>query len=201
MEWLVNLDSSLLIWINSHHSEFFDQLMYIITNRWIWIPFYALLTGYIFYRCRWQWGVLTLIAVALAVTLADQTCAGLIRESVGRLRPSNPDNPLSQFVHIVNNYRSGAYGFPSCHAANSVALTVVLILALRSRLICWVMIPWTLLQCYSRAYLGVHYPGDLLVGAVTGGLLGWLAWFITSRGLSHLFPDVGNIPKYKRCHN
>ncbi|MDE7410568.1 MAG: phosphatase PAP2 family protein [Paramuribaculum sp.] len=198
MEWLTDLDSSFLLWINSHHSDFFDQVMYVISYRWTWIPFYALLIAYIFFRCHWKRAIAILIAVALAVTLADQTCAGWLRETVARLRPSNLDNPLSAMVHVVNDYRSGSYGFPSCHAANSVALTVVLILALRTRLIAWIMIPWAIIQCYSRAYLGVHYPGDLLVGAGIGGLFGWLSWYAVNRCLTHFFPDVSYISKNER---
>ncbi len=164
------VDTQLLLLINGLHCEFMDTIMLTITNKWFWVPFYALLVAYIV-RKKQSVGALWCIAsIALAVALADQIGASVIRDSVARLRPSNLDNPISSMVHIVDNYRAGRYGFPSCHAANSFALAVFMWLMFRNRLVAWVLFPWALLQCYSRAYLGVHYPGDLLVGAMLGSV-------------------------------
>ena len=91
-----------------------------------------------------------------------------------RLRPSNLSNPLSELTHIVNGYRGGSYGFPSCHAANSFALAVFAATMLRQRSFTIFILLWAVINCYSRVYLGVHYPGDLLVGAIIGSLIGYL---------------------------
>lgn len=97
------------------------------------------------------------------------------------MRPSNPDNPLSAAVTVVNGYRGGRYGFPSCHAANTWALTALLIPVLRNRLSTASLILWAVLNCWSRMYLGVHYPGDILAGTAVGIAAGLLVLSATRR--------------------
>lgn len=113
----------------------------------------------------------------------------------GRLRPSNPENPLSEMVHIVGGYRGGSYGFPSCHAANSFALASFLILLFANRKLSLFIFAWAVLNSYSRVYLGVHYPGDLLVGAIIGTAAGlamaFAAGYVADRvDRPHLKPSV-----------
>lgn len=115
--------------------------------------------------------------------------------SVCRLRPSNPENPLSEMVHIVGGYRGGSYGFPSCHAANSFALASFLILLFANRKLSLFIFAWAVLNSYSRVYLGVHYPGDLLVGAIIGTAAGlamaFAAGYVADRvDRPHLKPSV-----------
>lgn len=122
-------------------------------------------------------------------------CATLIRPEVCRLRPSNPENPLSEMVHIVGGYRGGSYGFPSCHAANSFALASFLILLFANRKLSLFIFAWAVLNSYSRVYLGVHYPGDLLVGAIIGTAAGlamaFAAGYVADRvDRPHLKPSV-----------
>lgn len=136
-----------------------------------------------------------LVCVALAITIADQVCATLIRPEVCRLRPSNPENPLSEMVHIVGGYRGGSYGFPSCHAANSFALASFLTLLFANRKLSLFIFAWAVLNSYSRVYLGVHYPGDLLVGAIIGTAAGmamaFAAGYVADRvDRPHLKPSV-----------
>lgn len=115
---------------------------------------------------RWPWGVRW--PSRSPSSLPTRWGASLIRPEVARLRPSNLENPLSEMVHIVNGYRGGSYGFPSCHAANTFGLAFFVVYLFRSRLLSTFILVWALVTCYSRAYLGVHYPGDLLAGAVLG---------------------------------
>lgn len=178
MTLIETIDTQLLLTINGLHCEFVDNLMLTITNKWFWVPFYALLVAYIFKKQHTVGAVWCIVSIALSVALADQIGDGIIRESVLRLRPSNLDNPISPMVHIVDNYRAGRYGFPSCHAANSFALATFMWLVFRNRLVAFVMFPWALLQCYTRAYLGVHYPGDLLVGALLGSGCAYAVYFV-----------------------
>lgn len=122
-------------------------------------------------------------------------CATLIRPEVCRLRPSNPSNPLSEMVHIVGGYRGGSYGFPSCHAANSFALASFLTLLFANRKLSLFIFAWAVLNSYSRLYLGVHYPGDLLVGAIIGTAAGlamaFAAGYVADRvDRPHLKPSV-----------
>ena len=152
---LVNIDTNIFLSINRMHSPFFDYFMSTYSGKWIWVPMYEV-------------ALFCLIAVALVITLADQTGATLIRPYVGRLRPANLENPISDMVHIVNGYRGGSYGFPSCHAANTFGLAFFISFLFRKRWLTVFFMGWALLTCYSRIYLGVHYPGDLLVGALIG---------------------------------
>lgn len=168
IEYLSSLDNQLMLLLNGYHTGFMDRAMMMFTGRFIWIPMYIALFVVLVRTFRGRTLIFYLVGIALTITLADQLCATVIRPLVGRLRPSNLENPLSQFVYIVNSYRGGAYGFPSCHAANSFALAAFVTLVFRNRLISYVVVAWAIVNSYSRLYLGVHYPGDLLVGAMIG---------------------------------
>lgn len=179
-EAIQNIDTSVFLFFNSFHSGFFDNFMSLYSGRFIWIPTYAALLIVMLRRYSWPKVICLLVGIALSITLADQICATLIRPIFERLRPSNPDNPLSTLTHIVNGYRGGAYGFPSCHAANSFALAVFAATMLRQRSFTIFVITWAVINCYSRVYLGVHYPGDLIVGALIGSIVGFMCCKIST---------------------
>lgn len=168
--WLADLDARLLLIVNGAHSPFFDAVMWCISGRWIWVPFYIVLTYMLFRRFSWKRATLCLITIGLIILAADQTCASLIRPEVCRLRPANLNNPLSHLVHVVNGYRGGRYGFPSCHAANTFALAMFMSLVFRNKRFTVMMFSWAIVVSYSRMYLGVHYFGDLFCGASAGSL-------------------------------
>lgn len=171
-------DTDLLLAINGAHNEYWDAFMYAYSGKLIWVPMYISLAYVLFRNLSWKMALMCLVGVALTITFADQVGASLIRPWVERLRPSNLDNPISEYVHIVNGYRGGRYGFPSCHAANTFGLAFFLLFVIRHKSFTWLMVMWALVTCYSRSYLGVHYPGDLLVGALLGlsgaALVYWL---------------------------
>ena len=104
--------------------------------------------------------------------------SSLIRHAVGRLRPANLDNPISDLVHVVNGYRGGRYGFPSSHAANSFGLVFFLFFLMRKSPLPAIMTVWAIVNCYSRIYLGVHYPGDILCGSLVGLLGAAIVWLV-----------------------
>ena len=122
------------------------------------------------------------ICIAASAGMADFITSGLMKKSICRLRPTHSD--LASLIHLVNGYKGGMYGFPSSHAANcwAVATSFIVIyrsllpqvLASRSRIVlpCLLVICYALINCYSRMYLGVHYPLDILCGTVIGVLLG-----------------------------
>jgi len=168
--WLSDIDARLLLIVNGAHSPFFDSVMWCISGRWIWVPFYAVLAYLLFRRMSWKRASICLVTIGLIILAADQTCATLIRPEIGRLRPANLNNPLSSFVHVVNGYRGGRYGFPSCHAANTFALAVFMSLVIRHKWFTVMMFSWAFDVSYSRMYLGVHYFGDLFCGARVGSL-------------------------------
>ena len=176
--WLSDIDARLLLIVNGAHNPFFDAVMWCISGRWIWVPFYAVLAYLLFRRMSWKRASICLVTIGLIILAADQTCATLIRPEIGRLRPANLNNPLSSFVHVVNGYRGGRYGFPSCHAANTFALAVFMSLVIRHKWFTVMMFSWAFVVSYSRMYLGVHYFGDLFCGATIGSLFAVLFYYL-----------------------
>lgn len=176
--WLSDIDARLLLIVNGAHSPFFDSVMWCISGRWICVPFYAVLAYLLFRRMSWKRASICLVTIGLIILAADQTCATLIRPEIGRLRPANLNNPLSSFVHVVNGYRGGRYGFPSCHAANTFALAVFMSLVIRHKWFTVMMFSWAFVVSYSRMYLGVHYFGDLFCGATIGSLFAVLFYYL-----------------------
>ena len=178
MDYLINIDSDLLLWLNGAHNAFFDTFMMLFTGRFIWVPMYLALTYVLCRNMTPKQALMCLVAIALVIVIADQMSSSLIRHSVGRLRPANLENPISNMVHIVDGYRGGRYGFPSSHAANSFGLAFFLLFLLRRSPIPTFIILWAIVNCYSRIYLGVHYPGDILCGTLVGLVAATVVWFI-----------------------
>ena len=117
-----SLDASVFLFFNGFHNQFFDSFMSLYSGRFIWIPMYAALLIVMLRRFPLAKVLLLLVGIAATIFIADQLCASVIRPVFERLRPSNLANPLSEFTHIVNGYRGGPYGFPSCHSGNSCGL-------------------------------------------------------------------------------
>ncbi len=179
LDQLVTLDETIFLFFNGLHNGFWDNFMMLFTGKFIWVPMYAALLFLLLRTYKWKTALVVIVGVALVIALADQICAGAIRPAVERLRPSNLDNPLSALTHIVDNYRGGRYGFPSCHAANSFALIVYLGMIVGKRRLWWFLVGWAIVNSYSRLYLGVHYPGDLLVGAMIGSAVAMIVYGLT----------------------
>ena len=110
IDWLNTIDTQVFLALNGLHAPYFDVFMKLFTGKWIWVPMYAAVLFAVVRNYRWRQTLAVLVCVALAITIADQVCATLIRPEVCRLRPSNPENPLSEMVHIVGGYRGGSYG-------------------------------------------------------------------------------------------
>ena len=166
IDWLNAIDTDCFLWLNGCHSVYFDHFMWLVSSRASWAL--LLLALLLVLRQRgWRFALLVVACIALAVLLADQVSSGLIKHWVERPRPShNPD--MEGLVHLVRDYRGGPFGFVSSHAANAFAVTVLLGRMLANRLLNVLLLLWAALQCYSRIYLGVHYPGDILGGMLVG---------------------------------
>lgn len=174
LQKLNQLDTRLFLFLNSHHNSFFDPVMYWAGNKFFWAPFYLFIIILIIIAYKKR-SILIFICVAVLITLSDQLSSHLIKPLVKRLRPSH--NPaIEHLVHLSKAGPGGLYGFVSGHATNSFALFIFLVLILPKRFnwLKWILCVWAVLICYSRIYVGVHYPGDVFCGAVLGSLVGVL---------------------------
>ncbi len=167
-------DTNLLLKLNSFHNSFFDGFMWIATSILIWLPFYATVL-YVIIKNKKQESLIIIIALALAIVLADQLSSSLIKPLVARLRPTHSSD-LSMLIHIVNDYRGGIYGFVSSHAANSFAFAIFTSFLFRKYPYTVFIIFWAIIVSYSRIYLGVHFPLDIFFGSILGGLIGYGAF-------------------------
>ncbi len=174
IEYLNDIDAGALLAVNGFHDVFQDAFWWMVTAKWS-SALLVLALLWILLRQNRRHALLVLVMLALAVLLADQVSSGLIKHLVERLRPTH-DPSLESAVHVINGYRGGLYGFVSSHAANSFALATLLSFIMRHRLVTFSLFTWALLQCYSRVYLGVHYPGDILGGIIVGVAAAWLVW-------------------------
>ena len=173
LDYLNTIDQQALIAINSWHAPYFDQLMWCITSKLSWAL--ILVAVLVALRHDRRQALLVIATLVLTILISDQISSGLIKHTVERLRPShNPD--LASSLHLVNGYTGGLYGFTSSHAANSFSVAMVLSLMFASRRVTVALMSWAMLQCYSRMYLGVHYPGDIIGGTLVGLLVGWLVY-------------------------
>ncbi len=176
LETIKTIDESLFLFLNGQHNAFFDFLMWLFSDRFFWIPLYAWFLWLLYKRYpKHYWTVI--IAIVFTIAASDQLC-NLFKENVMRLRPSQEPH-LQAFVHVLkdyngNEYRGGSFGFYSSHASNAFAVALFLIvnIAKQRKYIIPISLTYALLTAYSRIYLGVHYPVDVLTGAITGSLLG-----------------------------
>ncbi len=167
---LERLDQQLFLFLNSIHSPFWDQVMHAISGKIIWAPLYLAILIFLGIKFKRKFLVI-LLFIILAVTLADQTSV-IIKNIVQRLRPCHEPS-LEGLVHLINGECGGKFSFVSSHATNAFNVALISLLFIRKRWYTISIITWALIVGYSRIYLGVHYPGDVICGSILGALIGW----------------------------
>lgn len=177
LETILNLDSQLLLAINGAASSFGDCFMWNYTKTVVWVPLVLALLYVIVRNNKVRDCIVIIVCLALAFVIADQIASGFFKPTFQRLRPTH-DPDLAQLLHVVNDYRGGLYGFVSSHAANSFAAVIFCSLVIRSWKFTVPLTVWAVINCWSRMYLGVHYPTDILCGAIVGAFAALAAYSI-----------------------
>ena len=173
MEELIHFDKELLLWFNGSDSLVMDSVIMTLTTATTWIPMYLALFYVVLKSNSTVRDILLVLAGAAAcVLLAGTIDDTIVKPLVARWRPGR-DPEIGMLVDTVDGYRGGNYGFFSAHAANTFSIAIFMSLLMRQRLLTIFLVGWSLLNCYTRLYLGVHYPGDITVGLIWGSLVGF----------------------------
>ena len=186
MEWLeyiLDLDTRLFLVLNRLHYDFWDTVMLMITRKETWIPFFLMVIYQIIRNYRSK-AMLIILFFALTILACDQISL-LLKETLQRLRPVyNPE-----IEHLVHNVlrKGGKHGFVSAHAANSFGILVFVSSVLKNRRFTLLLLFWAIIFSYSRIYSGVHYPLDILGGAILGSAVGFLFYKLLMFVENHFF--------------
>lgn len=182
LEELLHIDTDILLAINGWHAPWADRVMWIISEKTTWIALYGLLIGLLINKyprassqaVNWLRKVpvcaVMIVVIVLAVGAADFIASGILKDLVARPRPTRVPE-LEGVLHLVNNYRSGQYGFVSSHASTTMACALLFSLIWRKKIATVGLMLWVAMNCYSRMYLGVHYPLDIIGGLLVGALM------------------------------
>ena len=188
LDHLLHLDTKLLLAINGWHAPWADCVMWIVSEKTTWFALYALLIGLLVWKyprptelAKWNWLKKTpvcaifVLLIALAVGASDFIASGILKDWVARPRPSRVPE-LEGVLHLVNDCRSGQFGFVSSHASTTMACAVLFSLIWRNKIATMGLMLWVALNCYSRMYLGVHYPLDIIGGLLVGTIVAVVAY-------------------------
>jgi undecaprenyl-diphosphatase len=182
LEKMLEVERGAFLFLNGCHNPFWDSFMWLYSGRVVWIPAVLFFLIMLFYKNDWKESLLIALSIILVATLCDQFASSICKPLFMRLRPTHhPD--FMDYVHIVNDYRGGRYGFISGHAANAFGFATFSLLLFRYRWYTLSILLWSTVMAYSRIYLGVHFISDIAPGAIAGIILGFTVYklYITVR--------------------
>lgn len=170
------LDRELFLAINGWHAPMFDNIMYYVSQIWVFAPVFVYWLYMVFNRYGLKKLLILLGFLGLLVLLTDQT-SNITKHSIKRYRPTH-NLEIQSKVHTVNEYKGGLYGFFSGHSTNTFGIAMLLFLIFRKESIVFRLLffAWAAITAYSRIYLGVHYPSDIFVGFVVGIFWGYVVY-------------------------
>ncbi len=184
IDWLEKIDIEFFFQLNGLHQPWLDQPMHYMTKAIFWLPVYFLIAYMIIKTYDWKVFLWSLLGIVVIVTLCDRISVELFKEVFKRYRPSR-NVEYGHLVHIVNDYRGGLYSFVSSHATNFFGISSFVFLLVRKnfkKAAPWLIV-WAGLISYTRVYLGVHYPSDILVGSLLGAFIGYFTYLLFKRFL------------------
>lgn len=188
-----DMDMQVLSLFNGSDNIMLDQMVQILTSGLTWIPLYVMLF-FVVMRNNETMGQIALVvgSAIFCVLFADGLVDGIIKQLVERWRPSN-DPTFKYMVQVVDDIRPKGYSFCSAHAANTMSLAVFFSLLIRSKLLTITLVIWSLINCWTRLYLGVHYPSDILCGMIIGIIVGILVYLLYYKIYLRISPKINYI--------
>lgn len=193
MQTLLDIDRELLSFFNGSDSVFLDNLVVILTSGLTWIPLYLSLLYIVIKNNETMRQIMLVVGcVILCIIISDGVADFIVKPLVGRFRPSN-DPYVKYTLDIVNDIRGTQYGFFSAHASNTFCIAMFFSLLVRKRSFVIAMCTWSLVNCWTRMYLGLHYPGDILFGLLWGGLTGAFVYYVYIKSYLRMYPNFNYI--------
>lgn len=194
LEKILPYERNLFFLINGSHSYFADCVMWLFSGSIIWMPLIVLFLFSIVYKKEWKQWLPILITIAILFLFCDQFSSGICKPFFARLRPTHHPLFMNE-VHTLYGYAGGKYGFISSHATNSFGFATLTTLLFRNKFYAGVIFLWAFIMSYSRIYLGVHFISDVVVGAVSGIIIGMLVYQLYLFYLKKTSQTVG-VPVY-----
>lgn len=188
-----DMDMQVLSLFNGSDNIMLDQMVQILTSGLTWIPLYVMLF-FVVMRNNETMGQIALVvgSAIFCVLFADGLVDGIIKQLAERWRPSN-DPTFKYMVQVVDDIRPKGYSFCSAHAANTMSLAVFFSLLIRSKMLTITLVIWSLINCWTRLYLGVHYPSDILCGMIIGIIVGILVYLLYYKIYRRISPKINYI--------